>query len=940
MRRLTLLSGLQTAIVLWCAAPLLAGQPFAPRQAAGGRQGTAFPFSPFTAFTLPDDWESAYWADPAIRKLLSLPPDEVAALVPVQTGLKHCRCPACPATEAADPLRWSLLEPAILRCRACGATFPNDQIPAKVNGTVPEEVVDVKPGVVHRYPYHTLPPESQRFPEERLYLAAKRDAEIRDYLSKAALYAAVRYQEQAPEVRDPALARLAAVVILRFAQVYPGYATHFDQPGQPKFFQPASLDPPYRRGYQTGKWDDLGCLDVPLNLLLAYGILRHEGVFTEAGRLLGDPDPHTTIERDLFRASAEFVRRQTEEFSEASLYAYRGLLAVGRLLDDPELVHDAVHRLEGFAQRGFFHDGYWREGDPAAHRRIVGQIDGWIDRLLLGYRDPPGFRPKGGARFDGLEGASVVPQLVLARTAGAAALTDRRLDGELQKVSWPAPRPFELPRRPRLLGGAGLVRLALGSGPDAFDVELRGLGDFDHPRSNRLAVRVAVGGQTLLGDLDDEPPAPDGFDRASASHNTVIVDGRNHRETLDQARVPTPGSDLRFHAATSDFQVAALDDRYAYPESTSLYRQIVVASATGGSRYALSIFQVEGGRQHDQLFHAGSASDGPWHTALPLERGPDSLLPGSIPFVSNAPAEGGRWFMQSYGVFRDLRQGVLRQPGLAWLEPRSGASLRLHLLGSMPALLLSGISRPDAPDPRDPSRPAPGGGRAILLVRRTTDASAPLRSRYVTLIEPVAAAIPAILRVGQVESPGETVVVLAVLKQGPEHIVVNLQPGREIEVRLADGRTLATDGLAVRVRGNDLAFAGGTYATLEGLSSLTHDRLTGQILEARREASGSAWGAFCVSGPLSDPEHLPGQTLVIRHADGTSRGWTIDRAQVDEESRNWLFVREEPGFTIDPDRGEAVYYQFPRLRLPGPHQYVVARISGRAALEPPASAVP
>ncbi len=132
-------------------------------------------------------------------------------------------------------------------------------------------------------------------------------------------------------------------------------------------------------------------LDVPLNLLIAYALIRDHPALNEAGQSLKDSHPARTIERDLFRASAEFVRLQREEYSEVSLHAYRGLLAAGRLLDDSQLVDEAVRRLDGFAERGFYYDGFWRQGDAAAHRRILGVFDGWIDRLLAGY--PEASRP-------------------------------------------------------------------------------------------------------------------------------------------------------------------------------------------------------------------------------------------------------------------------------------------------------------------------------------------------------------------------------------------------------------------------------------------------------------------------------------------------------------------------------------------------------------------
>ena len=127
-----------------------------------------------------------------------------------------------------------------------------------------------------------------------------------------------------------------------------------------------------------------------MNLLIAYALVRDDPAIVEAGRRLSDPHPARTIERDLFRASAEFVRLQPEEYSEVSLHAYRGLLAVGRLLDDPKLVGEAIKRLDGFSERGFYHDGFWRQGDAAAHRRVLGVIDGWIDRLLAGYPETLG----------------------------------------------------------------------------------------------------------------------------------------------------------------------------------------------------------------------------------------------------------------------------------------------------------------------------------------------------------------------------------------------------------------------------------------------------------------------------------------------------------------------------------------------------------------------
>ena len=205
----------------------------------------------FAQFELPDDWESRFWADPNVRSLLALDAKALAELVPVQAGVRHCRCPACDATEASDSLSWSVSKPKVLTCRRCKATVPNETYPAKEEKEkkVPEDAVEVLPGVTHHYPYHAVEPGKQRYPDERLYLAAKRDYEAREFLAKAALYAAVRYHEQPAGSKDPALARLASSWSCGSPRSIPP-TPPISTSRPPKVFQPADLPPPI--GAATG----------------------------------------------------------------------------------------------------------------------------------------------------------------------------------------------------------------------------------------------------------------------------------------------------------------------------------------------------------------------------------------------------------------------------------------------------------------------------------------------------------------------------------------------------------------------------------------------------------------------------------------------------------------------------------------------------------------
>ena len=99
-----------------------------------------------------------------------------------------------------------------------------------------------------------------------------------------------------------------------------------------------------------------------------------------------------------------------------------------------------------------------------------------------------------------------------------------------------------------------------------------------------------------------------------------------------------------------------------------------------------------------------------------------------------------------------------------------------------------------------------------------------------------------------------------------------------------------------------------------------------------RGVSAAGHGWFLTAAPVPDPGALVGRTLLIRHGDGTTRGWTLTQVEnLPDGSGARLHVHEEPGFLIDPQTGIARYYQFPRNSAPGPHAFHVSRIARTVA---------
>jgi hypothetical protein len=575
-------------------------------------------------------------------------------------------------------------------------------------------------------------------------------------------------------------------------------------------------------------------------------------------------------------------------------------------------------------------------------------LDGWVAGLLGEEIEPRSSKDKDAepvSRNPGVIGGNrPLPILELARLAGAS-IASRAPENSVLQASWPSRQPPSFKRRPMLLGGAGLARLAVGQDHRALDLEIRGEDSYSGPHFQRLAVRISAAGQPVLDDLDEREATATGWELATASHNAVVVDGLNQRETPTLARTPAPGGNFLFFAADRDFQVVSIDDPQAYPQSTTRYRQTVVVSSSEHVAYALSVFEVHGGLQHDQIWHAAPGRAERWRLAVPSHRTSESLLPASITFLPGARPDQGRWFVQSYGEFETEARATLLAPSLAGLVAEAGPAevgrarrgpaaggtnsvpptLLLHLLGDTPVTAFTATS----PDPlrcaKAGTRSPDCGRRSSLIIRRRSREGESLITRFVTLIEPAGDAFRSLRRVGRVSSAPDVVVVLVETDDGQEYVLVNLKPGSTQRVHLPNGRYASFDGLALRVRQQALALAGGTFA--EGSGRLVSQAsLTGTITDSVRRSSERGLGWFLTPERLPDDPAVAGRTLIVQHGDGTSRCWTLDSIESTREGSR-LHVREQPGFTIDHRDRAAHYYQFPQVSAPGPHRFRLAQIA-------------
>ncbi len=1014
----------------------------------------AGPTALFAQFHLPIEQQVRFWNDPGTQRLITMTLPEVLALVPTQAGLFHCRCPDCGAEAIEDPLGWSLTDPDHLTCRVCGSTIPNASVPIKTA----EQRVEVRPGLFQTYPYYAVPADQQQTPDERLYFEAKRHDAIRRFLVRAALMAAIR-QGRVDEPTEvtfdgpdaPAVgswAELAAAILIRFAQVYPQYALRADPPNGPKSFWPADLRPPYQRDGLTAAWDRDGYREIPLECVIAYDLIRFGDALESIANQMDVSEPRMLIERDWFRTAAHRAQAQPEPYSEQALPLYRGLLALGRVMGDQTLIQDALGRLTELRRRGFYYDGLWKHGPSHVPRYVLDQLESWINPLVQvrptwpwGTHPDPAVDPQAiddptalrsqrrleqisvnreipealGRQAQGSRWLDLDPIRDLAAEANALLLRDH---APVQTTTaWPSGRPPRPRRRVGLLGASGVARLGVGSGPNALDAELRGLSNLTAPQYNRLALRLAVEGRILLGDEDDRPRRPDGWDLATASHNTVVVDQTNQRESLPLARRATPGSDVDFFVAEPDLQVVQMHDRHAYPQRTQRYRRTVILAASGPDvRFVVDVFDVIGGQIQDYLLQSPTGLRHSWHVAHRLQEGPTRLLPASIRGLDQHRAEDGRWFVQSYRRFHAIRSGVLLQPTQALLLPdppddpsqnasashRDHLGLRLHIMAPTPIEVLlartparnpiesfevppiptpepnpspeqtvadaessssdsattdSTETEPESPEvapnddaPSPETRSEPGTdvapenrvqtskpGSALILRRRdgrrSDDPDESTSPPFVSVLEPLGSAFTPLVGVGRIATEPQAIALRIDSSQGREYFVLNREPGRPLSARLEGDLEIRTDGLVVRLSSDRLTLIGGSFAEQTGRQSRTVriTPFTGRIARSAVQLAPDLRyrGWFETETPIrlasEVRDRLIGRTMLIRHGDGTTHGWTVAGFAQTERGRTRIYVHEYPGWTRDAATGEARYDHFPHGRHPGPHAFTIAQ---------------
>ncbi|HJN16563.1 MAG TPA: heparinase II/III family protein, partial [Armatimonadota bacterium] len=637
--------------------------------------------------------------------VMSLGREQIDEFIVPRTTFYHILCPNCDDGNVSDTYHWlwSPEEPDQIECKFCNMVFPNEEYPLDKETRVTDST-----GQEHVYRYWEGEDGYKHFMQMRVENCKKR------YMESMAGALAKIYHATGDEPH----ARQAGIILNRLAEVYPHYSPHgienwsmfamkvFDTqplPRPPNGLQPVpgmakdlpgySTPYPYCSTLRGDGLDNWFYSEMSPALARTYDRVADSEAVDALSDELGT-DVRRNIE-EFHRATANFTRTFPIYLGNMDGSLIRGLAVIGRVIGEPEFVHDALRRVDGILERQFYPDGIWREASPSYHSQTVYSLQSCVEGPLKGYSDPEGYvNPIDGLHIDRFSGASDVPML----EESIAALNRMRLpDGEVTPIhdAWPAanlgrpiPEAREGPVGTALAWAMGHAILGVGAGESGVQANLHFSGGYGHQHADALDLLLFGAGRQLLPDLGYTHTILRPFACSTVAHNSVVVNEANQRSSGDDP--PADGALMAWARCGDLLRFCEASSEGAYPDIASLYRRaLALVALPGGGGYVVDVFRVTGGDKHDWCLHGSADYDQTLEASLPMQPHAAGLLPpgwarrpwtDTIAQSWNPVVDGVNTL---YGLFEDVAHGDGAQAWSATFRYADDPSRGLHtsLLG-------------------------------------------------------------------------------------------------------------------------------------------------------------------------------------------------------------------------------------------------------------------
>lgn len=816
-----------------------------------------------------------------VSVILELSDDELLNLIPRTSGLYFVNCANCHVgAQERSPFVWDIKNPDKLVCEACGEEYPSTSYPE--NGFI--KVYDNK-GEPIFYKYY----EDKN--GHRHYFEAYRWDLQRIYMTEAALKLAELYDLTG----DEGFARKSALILYGFAQVFPGWALHFDLPYIPKEFWSYNKGPSDvsgRLSWRVGKWTWWDYLGIDLKLIKAYDLIKSSMAFHVLSREM-NLDVGKLIREDLFEEMVNHTMRNKESFTNMSPIFWTSVLRVAKAIQKPGYVEEVERRFKSFINTKFQYDGFWMENTPSYHLQTTDALRNFaveLKDIFLTLNMIPSSKDD-------------IHSLELLDFADESIKKLRLPNGRFAPVNdtWHHTKGESInTSSPQLLPSMGYA--ILGSGTDASQIQahLSFTWGWSHSHRDQLNLLLFAFGKEMLSDIGYTHTKDRVWTFSTAAHNTVVIDGKE--QSIDPK---CKGISLKaFGGNHDDFQVVSACSKSAYPNSSEYRRHLILVGTETGEPYILDIFNVAGGKVEDYIFHG----DADFDSYIVHDLGAPiwtrkNLLPSNYQFV-RPTGEHDLGLLDKglcYGFIEDVK--AFKVPGTFHVdfryEKNVAPSLRVHFPSPNSDGVIIGkdfsIRRAKENDMY-----LDNYYRPVVLLRKEKRGIKQLRTLFSSILEPYQG-VPFIhgievlkkdlnfiaLQIDRGNQKDLLIVDTALTSQPSLHEFI-LPGGKGVRFKGKYGLArLRDDGKVMKIHG-----FGVREFTIGEDSLQSKGVLRGKILSAFPRIHGKERGSFIVDGVVK--REVAGQTLILEYDDKTTSGFTIEAVEESSNDKSILYVREDP----------------------------------------------
>ncbi|WP_158560967.1 S-layer homology domain-containing protein [Paenibacillus contaminans] len=860
--------------------------------------------------------ERAYGWVPPLPAQTAVTPAEPSAevqrlldMIPEQSGIYWAGLPERPDLSPEKLYDWNPAYPDQLTSKYSQLTYPNSLYPENKS----LQVLNAK-GELVEYPYYE--DEAGR----RYFITAHLWYKQREYVIK---------EMKRLAVTDPLG---AARLLARFAEVYEGYVPVYDTIWNIAPISPSAAPP---NPYWGGNWNWWYHLDLNLagDLAEVYAKLKQ----TDALDMLSfhnGVDLQSKLVEKMFKPSVEFVRSYMKWNTNMDYNVWLGLIRIGKAIDYPDYVHEAIEKIRSYGANHYLYDGFWKEITYSYHSQSTVGMEIAMD-LLEGWSDPPGYvSQRTGIPVINLDLMEQFPFFAESkRILNTLVYPDGHVLPIQDTWAWQKNGSPDLSAGSFLLPAAGIARMTKnGEDQNQSQLYMTFGPKYGHNQWDPLNLTFYAKDQELLPDLGYTYTKYRSWTNSTLAHNTVVVDGKDM--TLSSGKL---GGSLEVYApADESLQVMKADQKNAYDEVGEYNREPWYIAFPGTQDgYVLDLFRVSGGSRHEYTLQGDANREASFTTDIGmLPYGPYLLPPGTQVVEPNTSTEqgsaGGHYYAYmhvkdvsraelpdgKYEMKLSTQEGGVSKAGMKILGVTDPGSNELFL-GRSPSLLKTRTENVDT-TVANATYTMP----KMVLRREGTN----LKSTFVTALEPYAAdsagQIEQVTRLQPDQSQdgdvavsvtyGTTTDIILSSPYGSGPLVVgNIRlEGKMGFIRLENSAITKM----VLLDGTSLVY-GDTEVSGEGAAA-------GVVESVYRKASGHAYNAFVTSSfvPLS----AISKTVIVNHPDGTSGGYKINDV-LTENGKTIIRIESEPGFAVYPD-GTSEMTFYPAAKWAGANTFKIVNV--------------